>query len=465
MPPPRTITVTKKTPIKTVARKPTIEEPEYKKKEKSVRLSYTNAFFSAIKEGIHTQFMVPFALALRAGSEHIAIIATAPQLIGSFFQLFASDLLNLMHKRKKVIVFTAMIDALLWIPILLIPFLWQSDIFLLINFLIIQAIANYLLNPFYNSLLGDIIPQEKRGRVIGRINQISGMLTFMSSLVAGLILSVFRERNPFIGFAIIFFIAFLARMASVFVKSRIYEPSAETGQNAESILSFSRNIRKSNFGQFVMYASWMKFAVGLSAPFFAVYMLTYLNLDFLTYSLINGGAIISSFLVLNKWGRDIDKNGSRWMLGITGFLVPITPVLWILFQRPLILFIVELFSGAVWAGYNLSTANFVMDATNSKNRLLKTSYYNFFLGVAIFAGAMLGGQLLKHLPSDFMGNIFFFIFGLSAAVRLLASIYFIRKIKEERFVGIELKGPQAKMVVSVLPKQGAMFEYVPRKRK
>ncbi len=440
------------------------EEPEYKKKDRTVKLVYFDTLYAAIKDGVTSNFIIPYALALKAGNEYIAMISTMPNLIGSFFQLFSSDLLNILKNRKIIIFFTALLDALLWIPILLIPFLWEYNYILLLNFLIIQAIANSVLNPFYNSLLGDVVPQEKRGSIFGRINQLAGIMTFFSSLIAGFILSVFKPVNPFIGFALIFLIAFFSRAISSAIKSRFYEPPVEHDSKSESLFHFGINIRKSNFGQFVLYSSWMKFAVGIASPFFAVYMLESLKMDFLTFSLINAGSIISSFIVFHKWGREIDKNGSKWMLGITGFLVPLVPILWIIFNRPLILFIVELFSGAVWAGYNLSTSNFVMDATNSKNRLIMTSYFNFFVGVATFFGAMIGGFLMKNLPFDYFGNIFFFVFGLSAAFRMIFSLYFLRKIKDERFVDVELQGPKSKRIISIVPKEGAVWAFIPRKK-
>jgi hypothetical protein len=40
----------------------------------------------------------------------------------------------------------------------------------------------------------------------------------------------------------------------------------------------------------------------------------------------------------------------------------------------------------------------------------------------------------------------------------------MRKIKEERFVDVEINGPQSKRIISIHPKEGAVFTYVPRKR-
>ncbi|MBN2367717.1 MFS transporter [Candidatus Woesearchaeota archaeon] len=433
---------------------------DIKKKEASVKLIFHDTFFASVSNGIKQNFIIPFAIALKAGNEQIALISAAPQLMGSFFQLFAADLMNVIKKRKKVIVLSTAIDALLWIPILLTPIFWESNYMLLLNFLILQMIASSFLNPFYNSLIGDVIAKEKRGATIGTVNKITSIITFFSSLAAGLILAVFKAKS-YLGFMIIFAISFLARSVSALIRSRLYEPRAEISRKSDSFMNFSRSMHKTNFGKFVIYASLMKFAVGIASPFFAVYMLTYLKLDFITFSLINAATIISSFIVLDKWGEDIDRNGSRWMLGITGFLVPVVPVLWIFFKRPIILFIIELFSGAVWAGYNLSTSNFVMDATDSKNRLIMTSYYNFFIGVMTFIGAVIGGKLISNLPLDFSGNVFLFIFGISAVLRLIFSLVFIPLLKEERFVDIEIRGPREKRIISVVPKEGVIHNYVP----
>jgi len=439
-------------------------EPEYKKKEKTTKLVYLDAVYNSIREGLSANFVLPFAMAMNAGNEYIALISTAPGLIGSFFQLFAQDLLNIVKNRKRILFFTAMLDAVFWLPILLIPFIWESNYVLLLNFLIIQAAACALMNPFYNSLLGEVVPVEKRGSIFGRINQISGILAFFSTMVAGFILFIFSPANPFIGFALIFFMAFFSRAISALIKLRFYEPPIESESKGESLFHFSLNIRKSNYGQFVMFSSWIKFAVGLSGPFFTVYMLKFLNLDFITFSIINGGSIISSFIVLNRWGRDIDEKGSRRMLAITGFLLPLIPILWIIFRQPLILFIVELFAGAVWAGFNLATSNFVMDATTHKNRLIMTSYFNFFIGTATFFGAILGSVLMNNLAKNFMGNVFFFVFGLSAGLRIIFCAYFLRKIKEERFVSVALPGPKSKRIVTIRPKEGTVWEFIPRRK-
>jgi len=445
------------------------KNPVYKKLERTEKLFYKDTLYAAdtasaaIKNSITTNFIIPFAIAMHTPNEFIAAISSVPHMIGSFFQLFVADMLNVVRNRKTIIAITAAIDSFMWIPILLIPFIWNSNPFLLLNFLIVQAIALAILRPFYNSLLADVIPKHKRGSVIGRINKISGTVSFVSTIIFGVILSILKPYNPYLGFAVIFLLAFVSRAISATIKSKYYEPSSAPQRKIGSLLKFSKNIRKTNFGNFVLYSSLINFALGLSSPFFPVYMLTQLRLSFLTYSIIYSASIISSLAVLNNWGRELDKNGSKWMLSVSGFLIPWLPIIWIFFKSPFILILVQLASGAIWSAYKLAISNFVLDATDRSNRLIMNSYYNFFIGSFTFVGSMMGAFLIKVLPTEFMGNVFYFIFGLSGVLRFFISLFFIPNLKEERFVNIELKGPKARRIISIMPQQGVDYEFIPRK--
>ena len=65
------------------------EEPEYLKKEKSIRYIVKDGFFSSIKSGFTDSYIMPFAIALNASTGMLSILASVPQLVASFFQLFA----------------------------------------------------------------------------------------------------------------------------------------------------------------------------------------------------------------------------------------------------------------------------------------------------------------------------------------------------------------------------------------
>ena len=98
-----------------------------------------------------------------------------------------------------------------------------------------------------------------------------------------------------------------------------------------------------------------------------------------------------------------------------------------------------MFSGAVWAAFNLSTSSFLFDATAKDERVKYMAYYNFLTGVAIFLGAMLGGVLIHTYPVWIISAIPF-IFLTTGILRLLVTTLFIKKVQEARMVEIDFPG-------------------------
>jgi MFS family permease len=98
------------------------------------------------------------------------------------------------------------------------------------------------------------------------------------------------------------------------------------------------------------------------------------------------------------------------------------------------LLFVEIFSGFVWAGFNLCSRNFIYDAVTREKVGLCISYYNIFNGVAIFIGATIGGAIAS-LEFKFFGiGPILFLFLLSALMRFLFYFMLMPKIKEVRGV-------------------------------
>ena len=55
--------------------------------------------------------------------------------------------------------------------------------------------------------------------------------------------------------------------------------------------------------RFSIYVALMNAAVGLSSPFFTVYMLRDLQLSYLEFTVLSGTSVFVQFLMLGTWGR------------------------------------------------------------------------------------------------------------------------------------------------------------------
>ncbi|MBI2656902.1 MFS transporter, partial [Candidatus Woesearchaeota archaeon] len=192
--------------------------------KKSLKYSIYDGAAFAVMDGMTSSFLTPFAVALNASVNLIAALTYVPQLLGSFIQLFAAKIVEIVKDRRKILVVGSFMHAVMWIPLLLIPYITPNLRYLLIVYVTIQTIFTQLINPVWNSLMGDIVPKYERGRFFGLRNRIVGASSFVAALAAGLILNYFAPKNPFLGFSILFSIAFIARVLSGAFKGLMHNP-------------------------------------------------------------------------------------------------------------------------------------------------------------------------------------------------------------------------------------------------
>jgi len=153
----------------------------------------------------------------------------------------------------------------------------------------------------------------------------------------------------------------------------------------------------------------------------------------LLYSVINITSTLTIYLAISRWGRHADVMGNLKVIKLTSVLIGIIPLLWIINRHPGFLILAQVFSGFVWAGFNLCTTNFIYDAVTPEKRTRCIAYFNAFNGIALCAGALLGGFLLSWLPPIFGINILT-LFLISSLLRIFISLLVPVMLKEVRSV-------------------------------
>ncbi len=434
-------------------------------KTKARKISVEEGCAYSVTEGIGNNYITPYALALGATNIHIGFLSSLPNLIGNFSQLYA---LKLMKKisRKKLAFTAALLQAFTWLPLIgigslffilnittpIVPLLLVSVYTILITFGSFMA-------PVWSSWMKDIIPSRHSGKYFGMRHRICGAVALVSMLIGSFILDYFKKTNLFLGFIILFTVAFVFRLISAILFTKKYEPQLTLEEGYYFTLwDFVRRMHSNNFGKFVIYVSSMMLVTAIASPFFAVYMLKNLQFSYLTYIIVTTSSILSALLFMPLWGKFSDKYGNLNSIKICGFLVPFVPVAWVFTPFILInfpgflvpyLITIEFFSGFAWAGFNLSAGNFIYDAVTRQRMAICVSYFNILNGTGIFLGATLGG-FIASIDFPLLGlNSLLFIFLLSSVLRLIISVSMVSKINEVRHVkhfGIE----QAKKHLSAL---------------
>jgi len=182
----------------------------------------------------------------------------------------------------------------------------------------------------------------------------------------------------------------------------------------------------------------MSIAVHIASPFFTPYMLLSpneggLGFSYFQFTLIHALAAIAGFSVLQHWGKITDRFGNKRALVFAGFLIPFIPLFWLFSHNFYYLLMIELFSGLIWAGFNLASANYVFDLVGQKMRMIYSAYYNGLTMLAVFTGALLGSGLYL-LASTMHINEISFLFFISFIMRFFVALLFLTQLRELREV-------------------------------
>ncbi len=418
-------------------------------KEKTKKMSVRDGIGYSVMDGAGLRYITPYALAIGASNAQIGLLTSIPSLLGNLSQLFTARAIE-KYSRKKVILAGVFLQAFMWLPIIaigLIFFYGKLDhglsATLMILFYTLFSLFGAFASPAWNSLMKDIVTKNQGG-YFGKRNQITGITSLIVMFACSIILNYFTGINLFLGFIILFGIAFAARLFSAYFLTKYYEPKLKLEKGYYfSFWKFLKKIPQSNFGKFSVTISFIMFGTAIASPFFAVYMLKDLGFNYTVWTIITIAGSVSSILFMPLWGRFADRFGNLKVIKLTGILIPLIPVAWLLtpFLMKINLTVVivyliieEIISNFIWAGFNLCAVNFIYDAVTRQRCALCIAYFNILNGVGIFIGATLGG-LISSLNINFLGmNAILIIFLISAIARFLVYIFMMPKVKEVREV-------------------------------
>lgn len=271
-------------------------------------------------QGAGENYFTAFALLLQA--------ASLPAFIGTFAQLGSVMWLRRFDHRQGVVVTGAAMQALLWLPLLLLPMAFpEYGVALLIACAVPFVAVGHFSIPAWNSLITDLIDADRRGEYFARRARVMSVASFAALVTGGFILSwTERHEAAWTGFATLFLAGAVARGFAAGFLQRLDESEAPITEHMTLRLhDFVRTGRHAAFLRFLLFSGSMHFAALLAGPYFAVYLLRDLHFTYLEYSAWASAAIIGGFLALHTWGRIGDRYGNRKLLLATGLGLPVLP--------------------------------------------------------------------------------------------------------------------------------------------
>ncbi|HIJ14513.1 TPA: MFS transporter [Candidatus Woesearchaeota archaeon] len=406
--------------------------------EKTKKYSIVDGSAYSIMYGFGEQYVTPFAIKLGASNSEIGILASVPSFIGSLFQIIGAELTDKFKNRKKIVTWFILFQAIILLPLFFVPFLTKSMLWLTFIFSLYLIFAN-IVGPAWNSWIGDVIPDDERAKYFSTRNKLVITSMMFSVLLAGLILNYFSNINIWTGFGILFIIAFIGRLISWYYLTRQFEPKYVVDKESYfSFKDFLKRMPETNFGNFVIFRSLIAFTVMIASPFFAVYMLKDLNIPYWQYTVVLLAPMLVKVMTMTYWSKYSSRFGSRNIMIVSAVLIATIPLWWFLFgiffEGKEFIFILLIFaesiSGFAWAGFELTTFNYVLETVSSEKRARCFAYFNVVFGTAVMLGGLLGSWLVANIGVVIGLKTIFIVFLVSAIARSLVAIIFSHKMKE-----------------------------------
>lgn len=383
--------------------------------------------------GLTANYLTPYALTMQATTQQIGYLTSLPNFANMLIQLFAPLISERVGSRKSLLVWSVLVQALLWFPILLIPFVFHHNlIWWLVGFVTLSTAAGGLIGPPWSSMIADLAPPALRGRYFGFRTWITNLVSLIFSFISAGLLQLLTG-NTRLAFAIIFAGAGISRMVSCYYVTQVAEPKPVLPVNIhrESILQIARGLWSTNIGRFIIFAFFMTLAQNIDAPFFSVYLLRALNINYINYQVINAMVAIVPIFVSVWWAKRADIAGNLKILHITALMIPFVSFLWLASPNVVWLSAVQVYSGFAWAGFNLCIGLFIWDAAPQDNRIRFVALFGALNALGITLGSLIGGNLGPHLP-EISGSYFLTLFLLAGAIKLLVVLGLFRRISEVR---------------------------------
>lgn len=361
--------------------------------KKTMKNGYLEGIFFNIMQYTGTYFVVPFALALNASLPIITLLTSIPPLLNGIGQEIGYKVYQFYHKKKKIIITTNIIEALTWLGMGLVALLnllnYQIPFeeMMLVILVALGSLMGGMAGPPFHALITDIIPKKIHAAYYGNRNTVISLVGLITLLLAGRFLNFFNP--PFLGFFLLFLIAFISRNLCAYLISKITEVRKKERRDEGKI--------EKNFKHFMVVLFFMLISIYIFGAYSSYYLLKYMKFNYETLTLISSISILVSIFTYHQWGTLINKYGSKMVLVGNMMMMSLVSIGWAVATEPIHFILAEILFGITWSGVNLAAFTYTVHAGHDKSKHL--AHYGLIMNLGVFGGALIGGFAITFFDS------------------------------------------------------------------
>lgn len=371
-----------------------------------------------------TSFITAFAVYLGLSDLAIGIYAVL-DTITNVLQVFAAPLFSKIGQSKKVVLTNYSIYRISSVCFAFIPFL-SNDIgirtLLFFIFASIYAITGEMGYITFVNWRMSLLKKEDRTKFAATKNMYKNTVVLVFSLLMGVILDRFTQNGvELYGFLILFVIVSIIAIIDIVIRINTYKPELK-----EEKISIKDTIKipasDKNFRKTLIVCGINRFANGIGIMYLNVFLLRYLKISYIYYSILNIIINLAEAISSKFWAKQAESRNWKkviipmciiFILAFSGLFILKNELL--KFILPLIYILIGVGNGA----YEMFDNVAIYETSKEK---LQTSYVTFERFIEGIVTAIL--PVLSYTILSENDNIIKITFGLSVFAYLMLGVYY-----------------------------------------
>jgi len=398
--------------------------------------SLYDGVFATVMLGIVETFGVAAALTLGVSTVAIALLGPLPVWLGTLAQLLLRQKV-VGRTRKPWVVAAVRLQATTLLLMSLVGWVgspWAAILY--VAAFILYGASNASVGHLWMSWISDVCPTSILGRHMAWRSGIFAIVQLLTTAVAGWFARGFtNDTAPWSLYALSFMIAAAARLSSSECIRAQYEPPIGARILAEP---FRPSVPLARFARAVAFLNGSALMAG---PFFAVWFLRDLGFSYFEFAIASACTVAGQVVATRFAGHWVDSLGAATLLRIGAVLSVFIPVPYLVLESPGWIWLLNFWSGIVWACINLAAFKYLVQAARGGPERSGFVYANIWLTSSMLVMGLAGGLLAPHLPCWFAWPLQT-LFLMSALLRLtVVLVYFTRLLELEPTERARSAGP------------------------
>lgn len=398
---------------------------DYKKEYKKYLIS--SILDTANNKIASTSFITAFAVYLGLSDFAISIYALLDTMT-NVIQVFAAPLFSKIGQSKKVVLTNYFIYRISSVCFAFIPLLSNDiDIRTILFFILafIYAITGEMGYITFVNWRMTLIKKKDRTKFASTRNIIKNSVVLVFSLIMGVVLDKFTAVGyELYGFILLFIIVFIIAFIDIVVRIHTYKPEI-----IQEKISIKDNIiipaKDKRFRSILVTCGLARFAYGIGTMYLNVFLLRYLKIGYIYYSILNIILNLSDALLSKFWAKKVrDRNWVRIILPMCIIFIIAFTILFS-FKNQYLIYILPLIYILLGVGnssYEMYDHIAIYEGSKDKMQTSYVTFERFIEGIVTMLLPILSYTILKE-----NSNVIKITFSLSTLTYIILFMYYKNK--------------------------------------